>query len=140
MALNQIFAPTHGKNRVRVVASGVVSGQPLLSGAEPAVALTDRGDAVKTTAIAGSGLTSVTYKSGGAGLAANEASLAFDGTFEFAVTGATTGTDSGVAVYITAGGALTTTLTGNTLFGYTDYPKGYRKEAGRAPVRIGIAR
>jgi hypothetical protein len=140
MALNQIFAPTTGKNRPRVVASGVVSGQPLLSGAEPAVALTDRGDAVKTIAVPGSALTSVTYKSGGASLAANEASLAFDGTFEFAVATAATNTDSGVAVYITSGGTLTLVSTGNTLFGYTDYPKGYRKEAGRAPVRIGIAR
>lgn len=139
MALNQIFAPTMGKNRPRVVASGVVSGQPLLSGAQPAVALTDRGDATKTTAVAGSGITSVTYKSGGASLAADEASLAFDGTFEFPVTGALTSTDSGVAVYITTGGTLTLTVGTNTLYGYTDYPKGYRKEAGRAPVRIGIA-
>lgn len=138
MALNQIDAPTTGKNRARVVASGVVAGTPLLSGGEPAVALTSRGDATKTEAVAGSSITSVTYKSGGAGLADNEASLAFDGTFEFAVAGVTTSTDSGVAVYITSGGALNLTASGNTLFGYTDYPKGYRKEAGRAPVRIGI--
>ena len=139
MALNQIFAPTHGKNRARAVASGVVAGTPLLSGGEPAVALTSRGDATKTDAIPGSGITSVTYKSGGVGLADDEASLAFDGTFEFAVAGVTTGTGSGVAVYITSGGALNLTASGNTLFGYTDYPKGYRKEAGRAPVRIGIS-
>ena len=139
MALNQIFAPRHGSNRARVVASGVVAGTPLLSGGEPAVALTSRGDATKTDAIAGSGVTSVTYKSGGVGLATDEASLAFNGTFEFAVAGVTTGTVSGTAVYITSGGALNLTASGNTLYGYTDYPKGYRKEAGRAPVRIGIS-
>jgi hypothetical protein len=41
-------------------------------------------------------------------------------------------------VYITAGGALNLTASGNTLFGYTDYPKGYTKENGRAPVAIGV--
>lgn len=139
MTLNQIYAPTFGKNRPRKVASGVVAGTPLLSGGEPAVAITSRGDATKTDSVAGAAITSVTYKSGGVGLKSDEASLAFDGTFEFAVAGVTTGTESGVAVYITSGGALNLTASGNTLFGYTDYPSDYRKEAGRAPVRIGIS-
>lgn len=137
MALNQIFAPTTGKCKAREVDAGVTAGTPLLSGDLPAVALTDRGDATRTQAVAGSNVTSITYKTGGASLADDEASLAFDGTFEFAVTGATADTEDDVEVFITAAGALTTTGTGNTHYGYTDYPRDYRKEAGRAPVRIG---
>jgi hypothetical protein len=138
MALNQIFAPTQGKTRPRVVASGVVAGTPLLLGGEPAVALTDRGDATKTITPTGTNVTSLTYKSGAVGYGPTEAGVAYDGTFEFPVAAVTTSTDSGVAVYITAGGALNLTASGNTLFGYTDYPKGYTKENGRAPVAIGV--
>lgn len=134
MAINKIFAGKDGDNRARVVPSGTVSGAPLLLSGRPAVALTDRGDATRTQTIAG---VSVTRSSAGVGLDATEASVAFSGTYEFPVAGAATNTAQDVAVYITAGGALTLTNTGNTLFGYTDYPKGYRKEAGRAPVRIG---
>ena len=138
MALNQIFAPTQGKARPRVVPSGTVAGTPLLLGGEPAVASTDRGDATKTITPTGTNVTSLTHKSGAVGYGPTEAGVYFDGTFDFAVSGVTTSTDSDVAVYITAGGALNLTASGNTLFGYTDYPKGYRKENGRAPVAIGV--
>lgn len=138
MGLNQIFAPTTGKQRVRAVASGVVAGTALLVGGEPAVAITDRGDATRTITPSGLNVSSVTYKTGAAGYGPTEAGVAFDGTFEFAVTGVTTGTLDGVPVYIpVGGGALTTTVSTNVLFGYTDYPKGYTKENGRAPVAIG---
>jgi len=134
MALNKIFAGKDGDNRARVVPSGTISGAPLLLSNRPAVALTDRGNATRTQTIAG---VTITRESGGVGLEDNEASVAFSGTYEFPVAGAATNTADDVAVYITAGGALTLTSTGNTLYGYTDYPRGYRKEAGRAPVRIG---
>jgi hypothetical protein len=134
MAINKIFAGNDGDNRARVVPSGTVSGAPLILSDRPAGALTDRGDATRTEEIAG---VSITRSSAGVGLADDEASVAFSGTYEFPVAGAAVDTDDDVAVYITAGGALTLTDVGNTLFGYTDYPKGYRKEAGRAPVRIG---
>ena len=135
MAQNRIFKETELKNRVRVVPSGTVSGQPLLLGIRPAVAVTDRGDAVKSFTLGG--LTVSGSPSGGVSLAPDEASVAFDGTWEFAVTGATTGTAQDSAVYITGAGALTTTVGSNTLFGYVDYPKDYHKAAGRLPVRIG---
>lgn len=134
MALNKIFESTQSKHRARIVPSGTKSGAPLLLSERPAVALTDRGDATKSETVAG---VTVTWKSAGASLKADQASVAFDGTFEFAVTGATTTTANDVKVYITAANALTLTSTGNTLYGVTDYPEGFRKEAGRAAVKIG---
>lgn len=75
---------------------------------------------------------------GGVGNLDDSATVAFDGTWEFTgITGVTASTGQDVAIYITSGGALTTTATSNTLFGYTDYPRGYAKATGRAPVRIG---
>lgn len=135
MALNKIFESDQTKHRARVVASGTKSGDPRLVGGRPVVALTDRGDATRTETVAG---VSVTRASGGASLNADQASVAFDGTFEFAVTGATTTTANDVEVFIiSATNVLTLTEGTNVHFGWTDYPEGFRKEAGRAPVRIG---
>lgn len=138
MALNRIFAGTDRQNRARVVPAGTLSGAFLLLGNRPAVALTSRGDATKSEVV-GDGLTLSGIKSGGASLAPNQASVAFDGTYALPVTGVTATTASDVAVYITTGATptLTTTVGTNTLFGYTDYPEGYNKIAGEAPVRIG---
>lgn len=138
MALNKIFQSTEKDHRERIVPSGTLPGTPLLINGRPVVALTARGDATRTdtTSLPG-GLTSITYKVGGASNLADRASVAYDGTWEFAVTGATTSTLSDVEVFITSGGVLTLTSTSNTHYGWTDYPRDYRKEAGRAPVRIG---
>jgi hypothetical protein len=139
MALNKIFQSTQALHRERPVPADTQPGTPLLSGARPAVTLTAAGGSTKTqTDGLPSGITSITYENGGASNLEDHATLAFDGTFEFAVTGATTSTLSDVAVYITSGGSLTLTASGNTLYGYTDYPRDYRKEAGRAPVKIGV--
>lgn len=134
MALNRIFKENERNNRARVVPAGTKSGDPLLVNSRPAVALTDRGDATKTTTI---GPISWTEKSGGIGLAADEASCAFDGTFEFAVTGALVSTAQDAVVYITSGGALTLTAASNTRYGTVDKPKDYNFVTGRLPVRIG---
>lgn len=137
MALNRIFKETELKNRARVVPEGTQSGDPLLIATRPAVAITDRGDGTRDFTVEGSALEWLNLPSGGVGLAPDEASVAFDGTWEFEVTGATTATAQDSAVYITGAGALTTTVGSNTLFGYVDYPVGYFKAAGRLPVRIG---
>lgn len=135
MALNRIFKENERNNRARVVPEGTVSGDPVLVNDRPAVALTDRGDATKSFSMGG--LTVGGFRSGGVGLADDEASLAFDGTFEFEVTGATTATAQDAVVYITSGGELTMTASGNTRYGTVDYPKDYHKAAGRLPVRVG---
>lgn len=137
MTKNMVFKYTEQKVRERPVPAGTVAGAPLLINTRPAVALTTRGDVDVVTAFGG---VTITQKANalGSGNLDNSASVAFDGTFEFTgVTGITTSTGQDVAVYITSGGALTTTATSNTLFGYTDYPRDYSKATGRAPVRIG---
>ncbi len=148
MALNKIFQSSTRLHRARAL-TGVTNpstppttiqpGVPVTFTEGPAVSITASGNSTVTqTTGLGNNITSVTYKNGGAGLAAGEATFAFDGTFEFAVTGATTGTADGVEVFIVpVGGALTLTSAGNVHFGWTDYPRGYTKEAGRAPVKVG---
>ena len=133
MATNKVFQENTKNNRARVVPLGTRSGDFLIVGGRPAVALTDRGDATKTTPISGGA--SLTLPSGGFSLKPNEASVAFDGTWHLPVTGATTTTASGVPVYYNAG-TLQLTPLGNTV-GYTDYPQGFYKQAGFAAVRIG---
>lgn len=144
MAKNLIYKYSERKTRVRTLAATVTAGTPVLDPTDqrPAVALTNSGDATKTITNAdipmGGGVTSLTYGNGGAGLTGKEVTLAYDGTWEFTgITGVGVNTASGVAVYITSGGALTTTDTGNTFYGRTDYPLDYAKATNVAPVRIG---
>ena len=133
MATNKVFQENTKNNRARVVPVGTKSGDFLIVGGRPAVALTDRGDATKTTPISGGA--SLTLPSGGFSLKPNEASLAFDGTWHLPVTGATIATDNGVPVYFNAG-KLQLTASGDPV-GYTDYPKSFYKRADFAAVRIG---
>lgn len=150
MALNKIFQSTQRLHRVRALTgvsnpttppTTIQPGVPVTFGAGnlPAVSLTGSGNATKTqTTNLPPNVTSLTYTNPGASLAAGEASFAFDGTFEFAVTGATTTTAQDVEVFIVpASGALTLTSSTNVHYGWTDYPKDYVKENGRAPVRVG---
>ena len=133
MATNKVFQENTRNNRARVVPVGTKSGDVIFTENRLAVALTDRGDATKTTPISGG--VSLTLPSGGFSLKPNEATLAFDGTWHLPVTGATTTTNSGVPVYYNAG-TLQLTPLGNSV-GYTDYPQGFYKRAGFAAVRIG---
>ena len=133
MATNKVFQENTKNNRVRVVPVGTKAGDVINVSGRLAVALTDRGDATKTTPISGGA--SLTLPSGGFSLKPNEASLAFDGTWHLPVTGATTTTGNDVPVYFNAAGKLQLTEVGRPV-GYTDYPQGFYKQAGFAAVRI----
>lgn len=135
MALNKVFKDIEEQRRVRNLGATVAEGQPRLVNARPCVTVTATGGSTDVLTV---GSYSITVPNGGVGLGAQEAVVAFSGTWEFSgITGVDGTTGQDVAVYITAANALTTTATGNTLFGYTDYPVGYSKAAGVAPVRIG---
>lgn len=137
MAKNLVYRYSGEKTRERQVPSGTQAGTPLLINSRPCVTITARGDATISNTFAGVTI-SGTAASLGSGNLADSATVAYDGTWEFTgITGVTTSTAQDVAIYITSGGALTTTSTSNTLFGYTDYPRDYNKATGRAPVRIG---
>lgn len=135
MALNEVFQYSRSKVRERAVPSGTLAGAPLLINSRPCVAITSRADATKTFTLADG--SSRTIPTGNPWQTAGSATVAFDGTFEFTgITGVTTSTTNDTAIYITSGGALTTTSTANTLFGYVDLPTGYILATGKAPVRI----
>lgn len=150
MALNKIFQSTEARHRARALTTVVnptstpttiQPGTPVIFADGPAVALTASGNGTKTITNPVPGVTSVTYSNAPVGVDSGEAVFAFDGTFEFAVTGATTSTADGVEVYMIAASGVLTTAAGtspaNIHYGWTDYPKGFRKEAGRAAVRVG---
>lgn len=133
MATNKVFQENTKNNRARVVPVGTKAGDVINVSGRLAVALTDRGDATKTTPISGGA--SLTLPSGGFSLKPNEAILAFDGTWHLPVTGATTTTGNDVPVNFNAAGKLQLTDVGRPV-GYTDYPQGFYKQAGFAAVRI----
>ena len=133
MATNKVFQENTRNNRARVVPVGTKAGDVINVSGRLAVALTDRGDATKTTPISGGA--SLTLPSGGFSLNPDEASLAFDGTWHLPVVGATTTTGNGVPVNFNAAGKLQLTDVGRPV-GYTDYPQGFYKQAGFAAVRI----
>lgn len=147
MATNKIFAETQSKNRERLLSgisnpttppTSILPGVPVTFGAGniPAVSLTASPNATRTDTLADG--STLTYNIGGVGNQAGAATFAFDGSFEFAVTGAATNTLNDVEVFIVpATGALTLTSTSNVHYGWTDYPRDYVKTAGRAVVRVG---
>ena len=138
MATNLVYRNTDSKNRVETLAATHAPGTPVLSlASKPAVTVTGSGDYTTSEVFPGVGTLSG-IPAGGVGLVGKQVTLAFDGTWEFTgITGITTATAQGTAVYITAGLALTGTSSGNTLFGYVDYPPDFDKTRGPVPVRIG---
>lgn len=151
MATNQIFAPSPERIRDRLLStitapatpSTITTGVPVLFPEGGAVSTTASGNSTVTVTANGTSsnlpkpLTAYTFTNGGVGNQSGSASFAFDGTWNFPVTGALTTTNSGVEVFITAAGGLTLTVGSNTHYGWTDYPRSYNKVAGFAPVRIG---
>lgn len=80
-------------------------------------------------------------KEGEGGNIAGRATVWREGEFDLAVPDAVAA--EGTAIYITAANALTTTATGNTLFGYTHADaegNGATKGAGAGTVHIILAR
>lgn len=135
MALNKVYEGTAELNRERPVPAGTLAGVPLIIGGRPCVTITARGDATAKETLPGGG--ELTRPVGGFANAKDSATVAYDGTYEFAVTGAATGTANDVEVFITSANALTLTKAENTHYGWTDYPRDYFKRAGIAAVRIG---
>lgn len=103
------------------VPSGTASGAPVLVlGDVPAVTSTKEGEG---------------------GNAAGRASVQTKGVFPLAITDAVS--TEGTKVYLTSGGALTTTSSGNTLFGRTVHsPEGIggTKSSGAGTVNVRLAK
>ena len=140
MALNRIFAGDDRTNEFQVVPAATKAGTPLIIKEKSAVTLTNRGDVASESLTINdvSGSRTVIFSRGGVGLADDEASVAYTGTYLFPVTGATAGdTATNTKVYITSAGALTLTVGTNTLYGVVYRPKDWTNIAGSLPVKIG---
>jgi len=121
MALNMLYKYSENLTRSWPVPDPTLSGDPRLVAGVPCVALTSRGDSAAPAI-------------GGVGNPPTEATVATDGTFILAVTGATTSTAKGTVVYITPANALTLTESTNTRFGVVD---GRVLSASSVPVKVG---
>lgn len=71
------------------------------------------------------------------GQAALHSSVHTTGTFEGAVVGASSATAQNTPVYIESDGTLNLTEGAGILFGYVNYPEGYRVSGTVVPVKIG---
>lgn len=138
MATNLVYRNTDSQNRVEDLGKTLAPGTPALSKAGlPVVAITGSADYTTSEIIPGFGTISG-IPAGGVGLVDQEVTLAFDGTFEFEVDGATTSTAQGTEVFIDdATNALTLTSAGAESYGYVDWSTDYDRSRGLTPVRIG---
>lgn len=131
MSKNLVFAGTSPALSLPVPA-GTRSGDPVLVGGIIGVAETDRTEVVDGK------------QYGGVGNPDGYASVAPDGTYALEVPEAVAA--AGTPVYITAANALTTTATGNTLFGHTvpvidrGVATGATKAAGAGTVNVKLVR
>ena len=147
MATNRVFAGNEKNNTFGLVPDETVSGDAVWWGDTPAVAITDPGGATKEIEV---GSLKIEYPSGGQGLAAGEASLATDGTYDLPLTVTPASPPAnGTVVYSSTDPAseeVTLTLDADdgdspavpyTRFGVINAPKDYTWTATAAPVRIG---
>lgn len=144
MATNMFKKYTESLTREVEVGANIAGGTALIIDGRAAVTLAaSGGSSVTKTANLPGNVTSITYDNSGVGYRTNTAVVAFDGTWLFAVAGVSNGetvpdsaagTNEGTTVYITSGGALTLTSSGNTAWGKIDDGN---IVGGVAPVKIG---
>lgn len=120
MATNMFKKYTESKNREWTVPANTQAGTIVVHAVsgQVGITLTARGDATQTVTLPGGGTTTVNV--GGAGNRPDGATVAVDGSWLLAVTGASPSTPPGTAVYRTAGGAINLTASGNTKIGVID--------------------
>ena len=133
MTTNQIYPHSEALARAIVVGNDVAPGTPGVTKAgEPYVTLTGSGDHKPKGSIIlpdGSEAEFVLRDRGGVGLADNEATVAFDGTFAFPIAGSPA---EGDIVYLTGSGTIS--KTGTKVFGVVEFA---RPADGDYAVKIG---
>lgn len=141
MALNVIFSDIESERRTAVVGNDVAPGTALIIGGRPVVTLTGSGDYTNGLTSTGNDaldeFLNIGVGMGGIGLADDEATVTPTGTYAFPVTGASSATARGTAVYRTSGGLLTLTSSGNTKFGIVEFFRG-EDSATDTAVTIGV--
>lgn len=139
MAKNMIYSDIETERRVAVVGSNVAPGSPRIVGGRPVVTITGSGnyDGNKITMTANGVTTVLAGGRGGVGLRDDEATVSPTGSYAFNVTGASSSTARGTAVYLTSGNSVTLTATGNTKFGIVEFFRG-ELSATDTVVTIGV--
>jgi hypothetical protein len=139
VTLTQVYKGDSEQDREWPVAAGTNAGTAVLSISNQAgVTLTNRGDSVLTKQI---GYISITIPSGGVGNLPDSATVAVNGTYRGAVTGALSTTPKNTLVYAVVAGGLVTELTltvgTNTKFGVVDSFLG-KASASDTAIKIGV--
>ncbi|MET4703033.1 hypothetical protein [Frigoribacterium sp. UYMn621] len=139
VTLTQVYKGDSSQDREWPVASGTNAGTAVVSiSNQPAVTITNRGDSTLTKQI---GYISITIPSGGVGNLPGSATIAVNGTYRGAVTGAGSSTPKNTSVFAVVAGGLVTELTltaaGNTKFGVVDSFLG-KASASDTAIKIGV--
>lgn len=141
MAENQVFDDIHSLRRVITVPTHTAPGTALMDNGRPAVTQTGSGDYLGPLTSTGDAtlntLLGIGVGHGGIGLGPLQATVTYTGSFSFPVTGASAATAPGTTVYITSGGVLTLTSSGNTAWGKVDFFRG--EDSGTdTVVKVGV--
>lgn len=135
--LKQVYAYTPSLVREWPVAVGTLKGTAVVAAGseQPGVTITNEPSVVRTSELGGA--YSITFPGNDVGNTAGNATVATDGTFAGAVTGASATTAKNTLVYLVSDGTLTLTASGNTKFGVVDSFLG-KASATDTAVKIGV--
>jgi len=140
VATAEAFASTDALREIWAVEDEVAAGTALLNGTRAGVTYTPSGGHTISKTVGPYTISGV--PDGGESLSDLEVSIATDGSYEFAITGATSGTANGTRVYaVVAAGlitSLTLTSTSNTLWGVVNNPSDYDAAGAVSCVKIGV--
>lgn len=141
ISTGEAFSSTDAQREIWTVTTEVVVGTALYNVDRSGVAYTNSGGVTRSSTVGG--VTSSGIPAGGVGLDLLEVSVATDGSYEYAVTGAVLATANGVLVYAVMAGvrvdSLTLTVGTNKRFGVVNNPQDYvPSAAGIACVKIGV--
>lgn len=141
VSTGEAFSSTDALRERWPVTTEVDVGTALINGTRAGVAYAPSGGFTRSEDLGPYTISGI--PAGGVSLDALEASVATDGTYEFAVTGATANTANGTAVYAVVSSGRITSLTtsdgsgANTLWGFINNPKDYAASASAICVKIG---
>lgn len=134
MSKNQVFGDIPSTRRVRTVGSNVAPGTPVIADGRGAVCITGSGDYTRNVVL---GPYTVAVTGGGVGLADEDATLAFTGSWAYDVVGATAATAPGTPVFLDGDDVtLTAADPDDPQFGVVDFFRG-EKSATDTVVKIG---
>jgi hypothetical protein len=140
VATAEAFASTDALREIWPLTTEVAVGTALVNGDRAGVAYTPSGGHQISKTVGG--LTISGFSDAGVGLDELKVSVATDGSYEFAVTGATAATANGTKVYAVLTGVLVTGLTltvgTNKLFGVINNPSDYDAPGAVSCVKIGV--